>query len=732
MMKKTFIFFIIFLAGLAVQVRADEGMWLPQLINRLVYENMEKMGLHLTADEIYSVNHSSLKDAIIRFGRGCTGEVISADGLVITNHHCGYGAIQSHSSVEYDYLTDGFWARSRDEELPNEGLTATFLIRIEDVTSRILSGMNEAMTEEERNKKIDELSEQIVREATDGTLYNASVRSFYKGNEFYLFVYETFRDVRLVGAPPSSIGDFGGDTDNWMWPRHTGDFSMFRIYMAPDGTPAGYNKDNIPLKPKYFLPISLKGVERGDFAMIMGYPGSTDRYATSYAVNLAVDQNNPTIVRIRQQKLDIYKKDMDASDEVRIKYASKYARISNYWKYFIGQTQDLKRLKVAEKKVDMENQFQSWADSDETRKQKYGNVLPQLRQAYDEIRPYDFFRIYYSEAVRGCEAMNFAGTFLRLQEMLSDNHPDPVRLGDMINTLRDRTAAFFKDYNMLTDRKILASMLSMYDKDVAPIFYPEELVRIAGKYKGDFVKYALKAFAGSIFTDSTRVYALLDKPDAKAIAGDPLYRLWAAFTAFYRTTMDKTDSITVSRNKYERLYMQGLREMMPDKTFYPDANSTMRLTYGQVLDYYPADAVHYDFRTTLKGVMQKENPSNPEFIVPDKLNELYRTKDFGPYGQDGSMYVCFLTNNDITGGNSGSPVLNADGQLIGLAFDGNWEAMSGDITFEPELQRTICVDIRYVLFIIDKYAGAQNLVNELTVTGGRKSIIKPAPDAQVK
>jgi hypothetical protein len=573
------------------------------------------------------------------------------------------------------------------------------------------------MTEEERNNKIDDLSKDIVKEATEGTLYNASVRSFYKGNEFYLFIFEIFRDVRLVGAPPSSIGNFGGDTDNWMWPRHTGDFSMFRIYSASDGTPADYNKENIPLKPKYFLPISIKGSERGDFAMIMGYPGSTNRYLTSYGVDLAVDQNNPVIVKIRQEKLDIYKDDMDASDEVRIKYASKYARISNYWKYFIGQTQGLKRLKVADRKVDQENQFQQWADADEARKQKYGDVLPQLQRVYNDLKPYDFLRIYYSEAIRGCEALTFASSFGRLKELLMEKDPDPEKVDSLIKPLRENTARFFKDYDMPTDRKILSAMLALYDQDVPAGYRPDEFTDIVMKYKGDFKKYALQAFAKSMFTDSSKVEAMLSKPSAKAIEGDPLYRLSAAFSGFYRNTMSHADETIALRSKYERLYMEGLRDMMPDKKFYPDANSTMRLTYGQVLDYYPADAVHYDFRTTLLGVMQKEDPSNQEFIVPDKLQELYQAKDYGPYGKDGTMYVCFLTNTDITGGNSGSPIFNADGQLIGLAFDGNWEAMSGDIAFEPGLQRTICVDIRYVLFIIDKYANAQNLINEMTIIG---------------
>ncbi|MCX6235476.1 MAG: S46 family peptidase [Bacteroidetes bacterium] len=714
-MKKTLICYFIFFTGLLNSLRADEGMWLMLFIDRLNYTDMQKMGLNLTPEEIYSVNNSSLKDAIIQFGGGCTGEVISPSGLIITNHHCGYGSIQSQSSVEHDYLTEGFWAGSKEEELPIDGLTARFLIRIEDVSQRVLNEVNDQMTEKERGKKIEEINKVIIREATEGTPYDASVRSFYKGNEYYLFVYTVYKDVRLVGAPPTSIGNYGGDTDNWMWPRHTADFSLFRIYSAPDGKPAEYSKDNIPLKPKYYLPISLDGVEKDDFAMILGYPGGTNRYLTSYGVTLAVEQNNPTIVKIRQEKLDIYKADMDASDQVRIQYASKYARVSNYWKYYIGQTKGLKRLKIADRKREQEDQFKTWALATPERKAKYGTILTQLEQAFKEQKEFDFFRIYYTEAVRGCEAMTFSSGFTSLKNALMEKNPDQEKVTELIKPLQGQAERFFKDYNLPTDKRIMASMLTMYDSDVPENFKPEEFIRLAAKYKGEFKKFAAQAFEKSIFVNREKINALLSKHSAKAISNDPVYALMFAFSNFFTKTMSNMDVITDTRSKCERLYMAGLREMQPDKKFYPDANSTMRMTYGQVLDYYPADAVHYDYQTTLFGVMQKEDPSNSEFIVPEKLKKLYEARDYGRYGQNGNMYVCFLTNNDITGGNSGSPVLNGDGQLIGLAFDGNWEAMSGDIAFEPDYQRTICVDIRYVLFIIDKYAGAKNIVDELTL-----------------
>jgi len=591
-----------------------------------------------------------------------------------------------------------------------------FLVRIQDVSERMLSELNDDMTENERDKKIREISKSIQEEAIKDTHYNASVRSFYSGNEFYLFIYETFKDVRLVGAPPSSIGKYGADTDNWMWPRHTGDFSMFRVYTAADGTPAEYSEDNVPMKPKHYLPVSIKGVKKGDFSMIMGYPGGTQRYLTSFGVELAVEQNNMTVVDIRQVKLDIMREDMDASDEVRIKYASKYARTSNYWKYFIGQTKGLKRLKVAEKKKVMEEEFEEWVGEDATRKEKYGEALKLIENAYDKSREYELFRIYYREAIqRGCEAAGFSRNLNKLYEELEKKDSDQASLDRMITRINGQADNFFKDYNPPTDKRMLAAMVEMYYNDVPPSFHPKILTEIHKKYKGDFSAYAADAFDKSIFVDKSRLDQFLSKPKAKTLDKDLLFTLQKDFGTYYEKRMKETKEMTASRGKGNRLYVDGLRKMFPNKKLYPDANFTMRLTYGQVLDYYPADAVHFNYQTTLAGVMEKEDPNNWEFVVPEKLKELYEKKDFGRYGEDGKMYVCFTTNHDITGGNSGSPVINGNGELIGLAFDGNWEAMSGDIAFEPELQRTINVDIRYVLFIIDKYANAQNIIDELTI-----------------
>lgn len=725
-MKNIFFVFVVLIVGLQPKTRADEGMWLPLFIDRLNYVDMQKMGLQLTPEEIYSVNNSSLKDAIVQFGRGCTAEIISDQGLLITNHHCGYGIIQAHSSLEHDYLKDGFWAQSMDEELPNERLTVTFLVRIEDVTSKILSQLTGSMTEEERASKVKTIAEEIEKEAKGDTYYNASVRSFFEGNEYYLFISETYKDIRFVGAPPSSVGKFGADTDNWMWPRHTGDFSIFRIYADKEGKPAGYSKDNIPLKPKHHLPVSIAGVQKGDFAMIMGYPGATERYLTSYGVKMALDIHNQTVVDIRDKKLEIMMEDMQSDDAIRIKYASKYARVSNYWKYYIGQSKGLKRLKVYEKKAAQEEEFTNWVQANPDRKGKYGKTLENIESAYKQISEYELLSVYQSEVVRqGSEVLGFAGEFSNLKKELLEKEMNNEKVDKVISQMKDRSEAYFKDYNASTDKKLLAATLDMYYKNVPANQQPDYIKSIAAKYKGDFSKFADKVFETSLFVSRQKVDEFLNHPTVKLIDKDLAYKTVKGMSNYYNEIIQP--KLTAAYDLLDvgnRAFIAGLREMYPDKKFYPDANSTMRLTYGQVLDYYPADAVHYEYFTTLKGVMEKEDPDNWEFVVPARLKELYEKNDFGRYGENGTMKVCFLTNHDITGGNSGSPVMNGDGELLGLAFDGNWEAMSGDIAYEPELQRTINVDIRYVLFIIDKFAGATRLIDEMTIVTKRPTTDK--------
>lgn len=694
----------------------DEGMWLPMFVERLNYVDMQKMGLRLSAEEIYSINHSSLKDAVVSLGGFCTAEVVSNEGLLLTNHHCGYEAIQEHSSVDADYLTNGFWASRKSEELPNDGLTVSFLVRMDDVTANVLAGVSDIMTEAERSAAITKAMEGLKKEASENGKYDVSVKGFFNGNEYYRFIYQVYKDIRLVGAPPSSIGNFGGDTDNWMWPRHTGDFSMFRIYCAPDGSPATYSKDNVPYKPKQALKLSIKGFEKNDFAMIWGYPGQTDRYRTSWGVEATQNQIDPAIVKVTGTILGIMKADMNTSDKIRIQYASDHAKIANYWKNKIGESRDLKRLNVVAKKQEIEADFAKWVNADPKRQAKYGTVLQDFTDVYKQYKDANLYTyqsyismsFYCSKAFSWPMRMTGIETILKTR-MSSDS------LRAKLAPYREQGQEHFKDYNAPTEEKIYAAILGMFSNDLPEELHPGIYQFIAKKYKNDFSDYAEDAFENSIFATEENFNAFLDKPSLKKLEKDPIYVTFNSFYGDYLKKSAEMARFSAKIKKAQRLFVDGLREMQADKDFYPDANSTMRMTYGKILDYYPADAVHYDFTTHLSGVMAKEDPANEEFVVPAKLKELYLNKDFGRYGSNGDLVTCFLTNNDITGGNSGSPVMNGDGDLIGIAFDGNWEAMSGDIAFEPELQRTICVDIRYVLFVIDKYAGAKNLIDEMTI-----------------
>ncbi|EMR03056.1 S46 family peptidase [Cesiribacter andamanensis] len=696
---------------------ANEGMWLPLLVKRLNEADMQKMGLQLTAEEIYSVNQSSLKDAIVSLGGFCTAEVISSQGLLLTNHHCAYGAIQTHSSVEQDYLSDGFWAKTKADELPNKGLYARFLVRMEDVSQQVLAAVKEGMSEEERAAAIAAVTKTLSEQAKGNSHYDVVVRDFFHGNEFYLFVYETFTDVRLVGAPPESIGKYGGDTDNWMWPRHTGDFALFRVYSAPDGKPAPYAAENVPLKPKHHLPVSLQGVQEGDFAMVFGYPGSTDRYLTSYGVKQALEQTNPTRVKIRDLRLKLLKEDMDKNKDVRIKYASKYASVANYWKYFIGQSKGLENLDVLSKKETLEQEFTTWVNASEDRKKQWAEALPLVQQSYEQSYEANLSYLYLAEAALGTEIIRFANTFRSLETALMSTETDQARIASLIASLQERTSSHFKDYNAPTDRKVMEHLLRLYYQDVPKKDHPEIFQQVEKKYKGNFVKWAADVFAKSMFASEAATLAFLQKPELKKLQADPAFAAASSIINKYNKEIyPRMQPIQAQREKGNRLFVQGLRQMQPDRKFYPNANSTMRLTYGTVGSYAPRDGVIYSYYTTMEGVMQKKDNSDPEFAVPPKLDELYARKDWGPYANSqGELPVAFITNNDITGGNSGSPVLDGKGHLIGVAFDGNWEAMSGDIAFEPQLQRCINVDIRYVLFIIDKFAGAGHLVEEMTL-----------------
>jgi hypothetical protein len=694
---------------------ADEGMWLPSLIHKLNIADMQKMGLQLSAEDIYSINNSSLKDAVVALDRGsCTAELVSKDGLLLTNHHCGYGEIQEHSSVEHDYLQDGFWAMSRDEELPNPGKTVSFLISVEDVTDQVLADVTDATNNEERAKIVRKVSSKLENDAKGNTHYETYVRSFFSSNKYYLFVVETFKDIRLVGAPPQALGKFGGDTDNWMWPRHTNDFALFRIYSGPDGKPAEFSKDNVPYQPKHFLPVSLKGIEEGDFAMVMGYPGRTNRYETSFGVKNTIDVTNNVRIEVREKLLDIWSEYMSTSQKARIQYASKYARSSNYYKYSIGQNKGLTNLKVIDQKQAIEKEFTDWVNADKGRKEKYGEALSMIESSFKN-EELDKARAYIGEALlRGPEIFMFANRGQSLMTLLEKPEENKDKIERIVASMQKGMDDYFKDYDAATDQKVTASLMQLYADKNAAKYYPEFFSTIQKKYKGDYAKYAKKLFENTVFDSKEELTAFLDKPTLKALKKDMAVSAAADIFSKYREISDKASESQKLKSEGERLFVEGLMEMHPNKIFSPDANSTMRLTYGQVKDYSPRDGVIYNYFTTTDGYLEKEIPGDDEFDVPARMKQLLLEKDFGQYADaDGTLHACFITNNDITGGNSGSPVMNAKGELIGIAFDGNWEAMSGDIAFEHDLQRCINVDIRFVLWVIDVYAGATHLIDEM-------------------
>ncbi len=713
-MKKFFLSVLILISAFTGQLRADEGMWIPFLLNDAVFGKMQEKGLKLTREQLFSFTSSSLKDAIVSIG-GCTAEIISNQGLMLTNHHCGKGRIQAHSSVQNDYLRDGFWAANLAEELPNQGMVARFLIRAEDVTAQFKDVLKPEMTEPERNAAIRTLSAEIEKKAVAGTHYSANVRPMFAGNEFYLFVFETFTDVRLVGAPPSSIGEYGGDTDNWMWPRHTGDFTLFRVYSGPDGKPADYSPNNIPLKPRYYLPVSIKGVKEGDYAMILGYPGSTTRYLTSHGIEFNLEKMYPVRIDIRRKKLDIIEEAMAASDQNRIMYASRQSGISNYWKNFIGMSRALVRLKVADTKREQEARFMDWVNANPARTAEYGNLMKEYKAIYDGLRQFNSINYIYMEAMASGPAnFTLVASALTLPALLEDKSKEKEAT-EAVNRLKSASERFFRNYNGPVEEKMWAAMFEEYAKRLPKETLPDIFQTIERKYKNNFARYAADVYKTSLFASPDRLNKFLAKPTAKALKADPMFAAVQSGTQHFQDVNAKLQDYNNRLARTERTYIKGLREMDPNGLFYPDANSTMRLTYGSVEGYQAADAVYYQFQTSLDGVIEKENPSNHEFVLSSKLKSLYQDKNYGEYGEKGRMFVNFISNNDITGGNSGSPVINGDGHLIGLAFDGNWEAMSGDILFENNTQRTISVDIRYVLFVIDKFAHARRLIDEMTI-----------------
>ena len=720
------------LLTLAAPARADEGMWLPLLLKQLNEADMQRKGLKLTADQIYSINQGSLKDAVVQFGGGCTGEIISNEGLLLTNHHCGYGQIQQHSSVENDYLTKGYWAMNRSQELTNPGLTATFIIRMEDVTGQVLAGVPTAnIAEADREKLVQTNIQRISQAAVQGTHYQTFIRPFYNGNEYYMFVTEVFQDIRLVGAPPSSIGKFGGDTDNWAWPRHTGDFSIFRIYAGPDNKPAPYSAQNVPFKPRHHLPISLAGVQPGDFTLVFGFPGRTNEYLTSWGVDEVYSVSNPAKIKVRDARLQVLDADMKASDKVRIQYAAKYAGIANYWKKWIGENRGLKKLDAVRVKQEQEVQFQQWAASgDDARRAAYAPLLPALQQQYATVRDYTLARDYVTEAAMGIELLAYANSLLPLAEMVEKKAP-AAELAATVDKARGGTTNFFKNSTMATDQKVAAALLPLYANGTPPALLPAYIKTQQQQYatKGGWNAYVAQLYGKSRLTSEAGAQAVLNevaKGNARALLDDPAAQLAAAIVGNYRTAIlpaytAATDQIAL----LQRTYVAGLRQQQTSRKFYPDANSTLRVSYGQVQPYAPADGTKYDFYTTLDGIMEKADPTNPEFEVPARLAELYKNKDFGPYAYKGTVPVAFIATNHTTGGNSGSPVINGRGELIGTNFDRNWEGTMSDIMFDPDRVRNITLDVRYMLFVVDKFAGAGHLVKEMTLVGSASDAVAP-------
>ena len=695
-------------------VRADEGMWLLPLIEKLNIKKMSELGLKLTAKDIYDINNSSLKDAVVQFGRGCTGELISKEGLLLTNHHCGYGTIQQLSTVEHDYLQNGFWAMSRDEEIPAPGLTVTFLESFTDITADIEKASAGAKTDAERDQLIKAFTDEMVKKAVgDNKFLSGRVTTMYGGNAFYLIVSKTFNDVRFVGAPPSSIGKFGADTDNWMWPRHTGDFSIFRVYADKDNNPANYSRDNKPYSPKRHLTVSLKGVEQNDFAMILGYPGRTSRFMTSSEVGEMRDITNAIMIHARGIRQDVLMEDMVADPKIRLQYASKYASSSNFWKKSIGMNETFAKNKVQERRAQEEKAFTEWVKQDPERLKKYGKALEYINTSVANRAEALYLLRYLQETLGNIELTAVGSHYVPVANALAKGDKNGAM--EAAKGLEGRINNFFVNYSLPTDRKVAKALIKLYKEKVKPENRPSFYATIDSKFNGNIDAFVDDMFDNSVFTSVEKINnALANNPES--IINDPALVTGKSISMLMPALNAAVTAAGANFAAGHKAYIAGLLEMKKGVAMYPDANSTMRLTYGKVLNYSPKDAVLFEHVTTLTGVMEKEDPNNWEFVVPEKLKELYKAKDFGRYAlPNGEMPVAFLTNNDITGGNSGSPVLNAKGEIIGCAFDGNWEAMSGDIIFEPTLQRCINVDIRYVLFIIEKFGGAKHLVDEMTI-----------------
>jgi hypothetical protein len=698
---------------LTIKLYAKEGMWIPLLLSGALENDMQSMGMKLTAEDIYSINRSSLKDAIVNFG-GCTASMISPDGLLLTNHHCGYSHIQSHSSVENDLLTNGFWARNSQDELVNPDLRVYFIKQIEDVTKIILKDIDEKTPETDRQAMIGIRMDSLRRATVGNSHFDVFIRPFYYGNEYYMFTIEVFRDVRLVGAPPNSIGKFGGDTDNWMWPRHTGDFALYRVYTGRDGKPASYHKDNVPYRPEHHLPININGVRPGDFTMIFGFPGRTTEYLASPAVDQLVNRINPHRIKIRDAKLNVLHNAMSNNDTIRIKYAVKYARVSNAYKKWIGENMGLKNFDAIQKKQDLEKRFTAWLKQDNVRRKQYGHLLDEFNEIYKRQETPELISTYMDEAVYGVEAFSLASRISQLAHSKVLKDIDRSGIVDYINR-------FYRDYDRDTDQRLFVELIGLYINNIPEEYVPGAFKDIRKKYGGSMEAYAAHLYSSSVLFNREELIAMVSSAkstDLKKLRSDPFIRLQSEFAKIEDERINPVMFATNSRLEIlYRSYVRGLKEMFDGHMFYPDANGTMRISYGRAEGSKPRDGMRYLTFTTLDGVMQKEDPDNPEFVVPEKLKQLHKDRDYGIYGTNDTIYVCFLASNHTTGGNSGSPIIDANGNLIGLNFDRTWESTMSDVMYDPDICRNISVDVRYILFIVDKFADAGYLIDEMTLVG---------------
>ena len=718
-MKKILITIVLSVAILAKSF-ADEGMWLPLLLGQQVYSDMVKRGLKLTKEQLYSINKSSIKDGIIIFGGGCTGEIVSNQGLIFTNHHCGYDAVARASSVEHNYLRDGFYAKSKQEEIPSGGITVQFLTKIEDVTATFEKELNGLSGADRLKKQAEVIGDINAKYSDPSQSLEARVSPLFKGNQFLVFVYQRFSDIRLVGVPAESIGKFGGDTDNWEWPRHTGDFSIFRVYTSKDGKPAPYSPENIPLKPKYALPVSIKGYKDGDYAMIYGYPGGTNRYETSYGIKQKIDIDNPSLVNLRDMRLKFMFTEMKKDPAIKLQLASSYAGIANYWKFFDGESKQLVKYHVYDQKKVAEATFQQWVGG----KPEYQSIMTDWEKAYADWRPYSKSRVYLVEGIFGSPLLGYASSLMQVEAALLKQGSSAADIKKAVDAADKARTNFLKEENKISDQNIVATVLQMFytdiDKNQHPISFYETLKSSYGDLKDDntYKKYAADIFRNTMIFDDNKWKAFVANPEGITLQNDPAFNAASAFLKNYQGKyLPLYQAFTTKNSELGRLYLKGIMQMdtAKAKKMYPDATFTMRVSFGNVKSYNPRDAVHYDYVCTMKGVLDKYVPGDYEFDLPANLVETARKKDFGQYldKAKNDLVVCFITTNDITGGNSGSPVLDANGNLIGLAFDGNYEALSHKIAFDRDLNRTICVDVRYVLWCIDKLGGASNIINEL-------------------